>query len=182
MTDPASFRRCSVFVRILQKGADLRRNLRGFPRCALSKTGAHLRTQCAPSKQGAALDPVPLIRVRRDRHLLRLRSHCVVLNRVSSTSPLSRISSTIPPSRRGQRTSHCSAPGPGPCPGFADLNFKICVLLRNLRITCLFSVGGAHSELTRSANKKSRAGIFHPGTAPRMRDLQLVAVPYFVVR
>jgi hypothetical protein len=36
--------------------------------------------------------------------------------------------------------------------------------------------------VTRPANKKSRAWIFDPGTAPRMRDLQLVAVPYFVVR
>jgi hypothetical protein len=33
----------------------------------------------------------------------------------------------------------------------------------------------------RARTKKSRAGIFDPGTAPRMRDLQLVAVPYFVV-
>jgi len=30
--------------------------------------------------------------------------------------------------------------------------------------------------------QKSRAWIFDPGTAPRMRDLQLVAVPYFFVR
>src|SRR5580704_9828552 len=49
-------------VRTLQKGAHLRRNLRGFPRCALSKSGAHLRRSCAPSKQGVALHPVPLSR------------------------------------------------------------------------------------------------------------------------
>jgi hypothetical protein len=41
-----------------------------------------------------------------------------------------------------------------------------------------FPASGAHSELTRPANKKSRAWIFDPGTAPRMRDLQLSAVPY----
>src|SRR5580704_16783976 len=49
-------------VRTLQKGAHLRRNRRGFPRCALSKSGAHLRRECAPSNQGTALDPVPLTR------------------------------------------------------------------------------------------------------------------------
>jgi hypothetical protein len=42
-------------VRTLEKGAHLRRNRRGFPRCALSKTSAHLRIGCAPSKQGVAL-------------------------------------------------------------------------------------------------------------------------------
>ena len=49
-------------VRTLEKGAHLRRNRRDFPRCALSKTGAHLRSKCAPSNQGTALDPVPLTR------------------------------------------------------------------------------------------------------------------------
>jgi hypothetical protein len=54
-------RGCSVFVRILEKGAHLRRNPRGFSRCALSKNREHLRTGCAPSNQGT-LDPVPLTR------------------------------------------------------------------------------------------------------------------------
>jgi hypothetical protein len=41
--------------------AHLRRNHRGFPRCSLSKTGAHLRMECAPSA-GLALHPVPFSR------------------------------------------------------------------------------------------------------------------------
>jgi hypothetical protein len=50
-------------VRILEKAAHLRRNLRGFPRCALLENGAHLRTPCAPSAgRAAALHPVPFSR------------------------------------------------------------------------------------------------------------------------
>ena len=37
-------------MRTLERGAHLRRNLRGFPRCALFENGAHLRITCAPSK------------------------------------------------------------------------------------------------------------------------------------
>src|ERR1700722_16076007 len=55
-------RSCALFVRTLEKGAHLRRNLRDFPRCAHFENGAHLRSPCAPSNQGAALDPVPLTR------------------------------------------------------------------------------------------------------------------------
>ena len=33
---------------------------------------------------------------------------------------------------------------------------------------------------TTARKTKSRAGIFDPGTAPHTRDLQLLAVPYFV--
>jgi len=60
----AEFREgAQFFVRTLQKPAHLRRKPRGFPRCALSKTGAHLRTGCEPSnRSAAALDPVPLAR------------------------------------------------------------------------------------------------------------------------
>ena len=50
------------FVRTLEKGAHLRRKHRDFPRCALFESGAHLRRRCAPSNQGTALDPVPLMR------------------------------------------------------------------------------------------------------------------------
>jgi hypothetical protein len=46
----------------LEKAAHLRRNPRDFPRCALFETSAHLRRGCAPSNQGAALDPVPFAR------------------------------------------------------------------------------------------------------------------------
>ena len=56
------FEGAQFFVRTLEKPAHLRRNRRGFPRCALSKTGAHLRRECAPSNQGGALDQVPLTR------------------------------------------------------------------------------------------------------------------------
>jgi hypothetical protein len=49
-------------VRTLEKGAHLRRNLRDFPRCAHFENAAHLRSACAPSNQGEALDPVPLTR------------------------------------------------------------------------------------------------------------------------
>ncbi len=58
-----SFRRCSVFVRILEKGAHLRRNHRHFPRCAL------FESRCASSNEvrhlrsrAEALHPVPFAR------------------------------------------------------------------------------------------------------------------------
>jgi hypothetical protein len=48
-------RRCALFVRTLENGAHLRRNLRGFPRCALSNSVsifegvAHLRQGLGPA-------------------------------------------------------------------------------------------------------------------------------------
>jgi hypothetical protein len=49
-------------------------------------------------------------------------------------------------------------------------------LLRTLRTTCFFPARQHGSQ-----NQKSRAWIFDPDTAPHRRDLQLVAVPYFVL-
>ncbi len=70
------------FVRILQKGADLRRNPRGFPRCALLEKAAHLRTKlrtfegrARPAPGGD--DPAR----RRDSHRLRPRSVCLEKSR-----------------------------------------------------------------------------------------------------
>src|SRR5580704_16822509 len=77
----AVLRRCALFVRTLEKGAHLRRNRRGFPRCALSKTSAHLRIGCAPSKQGVALGyplagAVPLARKLAQPLAAAVRSAC----------------------------------------------------------------------------------------------------------
>jgi len=54
-------------VRTLEKGAHLRRNLRGFPRCALFETGAHLRRGCASSKKGAVAKRLPENCIHRQR-------------------------------------------------------------------------------------------------------------------
>jgi hypothetical protein len=134
----APFEDAKFLVRTLEKGAHLRRDPRGFPRCALFETGAHLRTTCAPSKQGRALalHPGPF-------------SRKVAQALAAASIPLF------------EEVSHSSHP--------------LILALRRLRRFVSRREGPAGKE-------KSRAWIVDPDTAPLMRDLQLVAVPYFVVR
>ena len=85
---PISSRWCTVFVRILEKGAHLRRNLRAFPRFALVEMAAHpsnrVRTfEAGPRPSGTRSRVRCRSRVKSCSHLLRPRSLSVVSKRIS---------------------------------------------------------------------------------------------------
>ncbi len=77
-------------VRTLEKGAHLRRNHRGFPRCALFEKAAHLRTTCAPSAGPRPSGTRSRVRcrccVKSCWNLLRPRSRCVASKRIRSAA------------------------------------------------------------------------------------------------
>jgi hypothetical protein len=150
------FEDAQFLVRTLQRGAHLRRNPRGFPRCALFESAAHLRTKCAPSTGRAVALGYPLAGA------VPL-SRKVVLALASASIMLScfKMHFIDKPAEAGRNSA----------PRIARQH-----LLRTLRIICPFPC-----PPTRLAKQKSRAWIFDPDTAPRRRDLQLVAVPYLVL-
>jgi hypothetical protein len=147
-------------VRTLEKGAHLRRNLRGFPRCALSNIGEHLRRGCAPSA-GLALHPVPLTHGDAQAlasALVALFGQNSLFFRSCVKRPLGgrlRYRRAIPARRESRPHSGPSASLPqalDPLGGFVSMR-----------------EGPAGKKA--AGNKKSRA--FVSGTAPHGRDLQV---------
>jgi hypothetical protein len=159
---PSAFEGAQFFVRILEKGAHLRRNLRHFPRCALStivrifEPRAHLRSRASALTSASSVEPHPVPFSR--KVVQALASALIALVSTDHCHPPRRFGPWFSaytfldfvrhPQGKGRSADYADV---------ADLNSQKSASSAKSADLSFSPARGAYSELTRPANKKSRA-------------------------